>query len=294
MFVRREIASTDADLRAMQSLAERIWRVGAGWHIGDIPWGRRQHTGRDAEWRTMLWELDGQVVGWGWVRLPGHLDLLVDPAHAGVADEILEWFPTVATADELSVTTMSTEPHLQDALRRAGFVETEDDHLLLRYHHDLRELAEPKIPEGFTLRPLAGDEDVEQRVEVHRSAFHPSRVTTESYAAVRGSWPYRQDLDWVVEAPDGRFAASCLIWWDERNRNGELEPVGAHQDFRRLGLAQAACLGALHRLRELGAQDAVVMSVGDPTKPAARGLYLSLGFVDHCRTLKFVRPRVSA
>lgn len=293
MFVRREVTGTDEDLRAMQSLAQRIWWPGAGWHIGDIPWGRRQHTGREAEWPTKLWQRDGEVVGWGWVRLPGHLDLLVDPEHAEVADEILEWFATVATADELSVNAMNTEPFLHEAFGRAGFVEAEDDHLLLRYRHDLRELAEPVVPEGFTVRPVRGDEDLEQRVEVHRSAFHPSRVTQESYAAVRASWPYRQDLDWVVEAPDGRFAASCLIWWDERNRCGELEPVGAHQDFRRLGLARAACLGALHRLKELGAEEAVVMSVGDPAKPAARGLYLSLGFVDHSRTVKYARPRAA-
>jgi ribosomal protein S18 acetylase RimI-like enzyme len=291
MFVRREITGTDADLRAMQSLAERIWWTGAGWHIGDIPWGRRQHIGREPEWPTMLWERDGEAVGWGWVRLPGDLDVCADPAHAEVLEEILAWFPTAAPAVELAVTTMNGDQHVIDALHKAGYAEVPDDHLLLRYHHDLADLPAPVVPDGFTVRPVAGDDEVERRVEAHRSAFHPSRVTPDSYAGVRASWPYRQELDWVVEAPDGRFAAFCLIWWDERNGTAELEPVGTHQDFRRLGLARAACLGAMRRARELGATDAVVMSTGDPAKPAARGLYLDLGFVDHSRTLRFARPR---
>ncbi len=48
------------------------------------------------------------------------------------------------------------------------------------------------------------------------------------YACVRAAWPYRQDLDCVVEAPDGTIAAYALAWLDEANGVGELEPVGTH------------------------------------------------------------------
>ena len=50
-------------------------------------------------------------------------------------------------------------------------------------------------------------------------------------------WPYRADLDCVVEAPDGSLVAYCLAWLDDANRVGELEPVGTHPDYRRRGLA---------------------------------------------------------
>jgi predicted GNAT family acetyltransferase len=102
-------------------------------------------------------------------------------------------------------------------------------------------------------------------------------------------------LHWVVEAPDGRFAAFCLIWWDEHNHVGELEPVGAHQDIRRLGLAGAACLGAMRAVRDLGATHAVVNSLGQPDNPGPRALYHSLGFVHHSQTVKYaassLRPK---
>jgi ribosomal protein S18 acetylase RimI-like enzyme len=286
MIRRRDVESSDADLRAIQSLCQRIWWTGSSWHIGDIPWGRRQHIGRDPEWPTAVWERDGEVLAWGWVRLPDHLDLAVHPDHPELADEVLAWFREVALSDHVSAYALDSEPHLIAAFRAAGLRETADPHFMCRYHHDLVALDLPAVPEGFTLRPVRGDEDVPRRVDVHRSAFHPSRVTVESYANVRGSWPYREDLDWVVEAPDGRFAAFCLIWWDEVNGAGELEPVGTHRDFRRLGLARAACLGAMHRLRELGASGAVVNSLGSPDNPGPRSLYLSLGFADHSRTVK--------
>ncbi|HEY7173661.1 MAG TPA: GNAT family N-acetyltransferase, partial [Micromonosporaceae bacterium] len=226
-----------------------------------------------------------------WVRLPGHLDLAIDPGHAELGGDVLAWFRDVAVADEIVAHALNTEPHLIAAFRAARFREVEDDHLTVQCRHDLATLAEPDVPDGFTVRPVRGDEDVPRRVDVHRSAFHPSRVTEESYANVRASWPYRQDLDWVVEAPDGRFAAFCLIWWDEQNHAALMEPVGAHQDFRRLGLARAACLGALRAVRELGATEAAVNCSGAADNPGPRALYHSLGFVDYAHTVKYVGAR---
>jgi ribosomal protein S18 acetylase RimI-like enzyme len=291
---RREIQSSDADLRAMQSLCEAIWWAGSSWHIGDIAWGRRQHIGRDAEWRTAVWEREGEVLAWAWVRLPDHLDLAVHPEHPELAAEVVDWFREVAVADDLVAYAMDTEPHIIAAFAAAGFREVDDPHVMYRYTHSLATLDEPVVPDGFVVRPVRGDDDVPRRVDVHRSAFHPSRVTVDSYANVRASWPYRQDLDWVVETPDGSFGAFCLIWWDEVNRVGELEPVGTHQDFRRLGLARSACVGAMRALRDLGATEAVVLSFDLPDKPGPRALYHSLGFVDHSRTVKYAGSRRSS
>lgn len=121
MIERRVVAGTRADVREMQRLCERIWFAGTSWHIGDMAWGRFLHTGREPEWPTAIWTDDGEVLGWAWVRLPGHLDLAVDPAYPEVAAEIMEWYPTVATADELTAYASSDDPHLIEAFRAAGF-----------------------------------------------------------------------------------------------------------------------------------------------------------------------------
>jgi ribosomal protein S18 acetylase RimI-like enzyme len=103
------------------------------------------------------------------------------------------------------------------------------------------------------------------------------------------AWPYRMDLDCIAVAPDGRVASYCLSWLDDQNAVGELEPVGTHADFRRLGLASAVSAFALRRLREEGAETAVVYARGDAAYPVPKRLYESLGFAQRARTITFTR-----
>lgn len=290
MATRRDVTD-QAGVRAMQALAGRIWRTESGWHIGDVVWGRYQHIGREPEWRTALWEAGGQVVAWAWVHLPDRLELCVDPAHADLGPEVIAWAESVVTAPAIRGYVMAAETYLTGVFEAAGYRAVDDPAYLIRYVHDLVELPDPVLPDGYLVRPVRADDphDIAQRVDVHRSGFHPSRVTTDSYANVMAAWPYRADLDWVAQAPDGRLAASCLIWWDEANQVGELEPVSAHADFRRQGLATATCLGALRALRDLGARTAVVCSHEGPGHEAPRALYQGLGFVDVTHTVKYTR-----
>jgi ribosomal protein S18 acetylase RimI-like enzyme len=118
-----------------------------------------------------------------------------------------------------------------------------------------------------------------------RDVWAPSLVTESSFANVQAAWPYRASLDCVVEAPDGRFAAYCLIWPDDENRVGELEPVGVREEFRRRGLGSAVCTFALRRLHEEGGRQAIVYCATD----AACGLYESIGFRRHATAVGYSR-----
>ncbi len=288
--VRRDYAGP-ADLRRMQELVSRLWSVDATWHIGDVAWGRYQHTGREAEWPTALWFDDGELVGWGWVRLPGYLGFTCRPDRPEVADAIVAWFLTVATAAELTSETLR-EPVLSGALERAGFAIVPDPDALVLLVRDLTALDPVEPPDGYRVRAITGPAELAARVAVHRAVWHPSRVTEESYANVMAAWPYRAELDWVAQAPTGDFAAHCVIWYDEAVGVGELEPVGTHPEHRRRGLGRATCLGALHALRALGGRQAVVLSHDYPDRPASLALYRALGFRDHARivTYRLTRP----
>jgi ribosomal protein S18 acetylase RimI-like enzyme len=136
---------------------------------------------------------------------------------------------------------------------------------------------------------MAEEPSLARRVAVHRAAFHPSRVTEESYANVVRTWPYRPELDCFVEAPDGTLAAYALAWYDDTNRVGELEPVGTHPDHRRRGLGRAVNLFALRHLRSAGATIATVACRGDDSYPVPRRLYRSVGFRELTRTVPFVK-----
>ena len=136
---------------------------------------------------------------------------------------------------------------------------------------------------------MAAYGDFSSRAAAHRSAFHPSRFTDDVYEVVRRETPWRADLDCVVVAPNGEVAAYALAWLDERNRLGELEPVGVRAEDQRRGLGRAVCLFALRRLREEGADTALVASRGDDAYPGPLALYESIGFRELWRDLVFTR-----
>ena len=98
-------------------------------------------------------------------------------------------------------------------------------------------------------------------------------------------WPYRSSLDCIVEAPDGRFAGYCLMWPDDENRVGELEPVGAREEFRRLGVGAAVCTFAL-RACTRKADDRRSSTV---SRSLARALYESIGFRIHATIVGYCR-----
>jgi GNAT superfamily N-acetyltransferase len=303
---RHEYTGSD-DLLAMQRAVQRTWTPQQRWHVGDLAWGRYALPGQEPNWRTALWrDGTGEVSAWGWVELPGHLDLHVDPAYPELAGDVIEWFEAVATASERSVTVLETEHHLVAALERAGYQPVTEAPF---FQHCLTDLGGPftalEMPAGYRARAVRVEEAV-ARAALHRSAWQPSRigklfvppvdfgdaeslVTSESYQVVMNSWPYRHDLDQVIEAPDGTLAAFALGWIDEVNRVGELEPVGTDPHHARRGLGSAVSLACMEALRNAGATRAVVYPRGDSAYPVARRLYFGLGFRPVARTVTYSR-----
>ena len=120
------------------------------------------------------------------------------------------------------------------------------------------------------------EEELEERVAIHREVWHPSRVTVDGYQAIRAIPGYDPELDIVAVAPDGTIAAYCICWHDEVNRHGLFEPVGAREAYRGRGLAKAVLLETMRRLRDRGCEHAYVLTFEDRL-PACR-LYLAAGF----------------
>jgi ribosomal protein S18 acetylase RimI-like enzyme len=271
----------ESDLRLIQGLISDTWRlVGpvAPVHVGDVTWWLYQHLNKLAEVRIQLW-LDGDecvAFAWNWLKRDA-LDCLVHPERPELLDDVLSW------ADADVVYAQESDAEKVAGLEARGYERRHDDAM----NHMVLSLAEapgePRVPDGYRLRTV-GPGDLERRVEVHRAAFAPSRVVPESYARLQREWPYRADLDHVVEAPDGSLAAFCIAWLDEKNRAGLLEPVGTHPDHRRRGLASAVCLAAVGRLRALGAENAVIGSdVGSP----GAAVYERIGFRTVTRHVPF-------
>jgi ribosomal protein S18 acetylase RimI-like enzyme len=266
----------------MQELAldqRRLLGVRATWHVGDVTWGLRQHEGREDEWTFRLWEDGGRVVAWSWLKgAKGLLEHDVRRDHLHLLDEIL------AEPDARAVSAFDDDEETLAALARHGFARRDGE-----YRFNAREVAERPEPaplaDGFRLRTVEPEDDLAERVAIHRDVWAPSRVTESSYANVMASWPYRSSLDCVVEAPDGRLAAYVLVWPDDANGVGLFEPVGTRAEFRRRGLGAAVCTFALQRLHDEGLREAIVLCESD----GACGLYESVGFRRHATSVTYTR-----
>ncbi|MFB4316130.1 GNAT family N-acetyltransferase [Actinomadura sp. 21ATH] len=286
--------SGPSDLRAMQALTQRLGPRGSRWHIGELVWDRHQHPGRDASLPTALWERDGEVAAWAWLERPAELKLHHDPAHPGLVEDVLRWFDEVAEGDSRTVVVLDAETGLIETLRRHGYREdTAPGPFFVHLRRALAALPEPRVPAGYTLRHVRDARDAGIRAAAHRAAFSrpgaPSKVTGAAYERLMGIWPYRNELDWLVEAPGGTPAAFCLVWADEHNREAVLEPVGTDPGHRRRGLASAAILAALRTARDLGMETARVAARGDDAYPSARATYASVGFRRAGRNVTYVR-----
>jgi ribosomal protein S18 acetylase RimI-like enzyme len=275
------------DLRAMESVVSAAWSSPARplvhCTIGDLEWWIAG-AGPGVDWseRLRLWSVGGDPVGWGWFKPPGDLDWFVGPElpaadERRVRDEILDWGVERARS--------AGAPHLEvwgaDGWRESehlvgrGWTATEE--ALTQFLQPLdREIEPPAVPPGYRVRTLAGPEEIPARVEVHRAAFAPSKMTVEKYAICVEQDHYEYDRDVVVEAPDGSFAAFTMCWHDAAGSIGEFEPVGTHPDHRRLGLGRAANLHGLRQLQAAGARDALVFSLR--SNVASEALYRSVGF----------------
>ena len=291
--------ASDEDLVRMQALMSRSWdaeRPVVAGTPGDLEWWISQEPAFDGSKRIRLWFDGNELVAWAWlqgssIEWHGAPGLTAGAIH----EEMLDWLEGEAGSSPApgepvrttSMWAMESERQLIALLERRGYEPTDDvlSHWVRPCHAAIPELA---LPHGYRIRTVRWPDDLEARVEVHRAAFAPSRMTLERYQRLEEQRHYAPEGDFVVEAPDGTFAAFAISWYDPAGRVGELEPVGTHPDHRRLGLGRAVCLAAIARLCDLGAEEVLIFS--SASNAASEALYASLGASAVTRSVKYGRP----
>lgn len=245
----------------------RLWENRAGELIG-FAWRDKHGTGLQAAPQHRYdSELLAQRVAWGEMR-----------QREAVAQEGGEPTYTVAAFEN--------NLPLLDLLAQQGF--QRDEFYMLHMRRDLSQpIPEAKLPEGWVVRHVAGEGEFEQRVDIHREVWHPSKVTLEAYRRMRGIAGYTPECDFVAVAPDGTFASYCICWLDTVNHIGEFEPVGTRPAFRGQGIGKALMLHALRCLQAQGMHTAIVCAIGS-NEPAWQ-LYESVGFQTYNRSFDYTK-----
>ena len=245
--------------------------------IADFEWWQVNDDDPDSLRTSWLWfDSEERLVAFTW---PGEssIDYAIHPDRADLEPVILDdWLSNAESFPGVpALHCADRNLRLIQALKARGFTRVRS-----AYNDWTQPLGTPRDrpvpPARYGVRAFRGEEEIESRVAVHRSAFHPSSMTVGKHRRAMASPLYRQDLDLVAVAPDGEIAAYALVWFDPVNRTGLFEPVGTHADHRRRGLARLVVLEGLRRLQALGATQAFVGSAYDD-EPSDR-LYASCGF----------------
>jgi ribosomal protein S18 acetylase RimI-like enzyme len=256
-------------------------------HLLDFPWRLSSHSVLPAR-DVVVWEDEaGELLGLAaWQQPWAALDFFVRPrpAQHEVEEQLFAWaMARFQAMDEERGAPLPywVELRADDAERQAlvaayGFT-LDEDYTDIHLRRPLAHLPEAApLPDGITIRPLAGESEVAAYVAVHRAAFESESMTVEWRAQTLRMSQYLPDLDLVAVTPEGRLAGFLVGWLDAARHLAQIEPMGAHPDFRGMGLARAVLLEGLRRFQTHGATEAIVET--ESGRSPALHAYQAVGF----------------
>lgn len=140
-------------------------------------------------------------------------------------------------------------------------------------------IPEYQLPNGFTIRSVDIEQDFVQYKKVQSAVFpHCSHMTKRTAKIYSTASFYNKDLDLVAVDSHGNFAAFCTVRMDPVSRMAELEPVGTHPNYRKLGLAKSVICEGLRRLQKYHPSSLCIL--GAAASEDANRLYDSVGFTE--------------
>ncbi len=283
----------DRDRQRMMALAQEYPQ--ANFHCIDLPY-RFSSWAFDSVENIGLWEDDqGQLVAWAVLQTPfWTIDVVFHPTVEDVLHaQVLEWADAQAQRGLDSpygrpiwfINVFDWQHQRHHDLEQRGFIaqtnqgENSWTKVLLKHPH-VGALLSASIPEGWTIRPLGGLDEVEAYVTLHRAVFESTSMTAEWRARTLQHPDYRPETDMIAINPAGEIAAFCIGWFSASGIDGrpcgQIEPLGVRADMRRSGIARAILSETVQRLYNMGAVQVIVET--DNQRNAALTLYEAVGF----------------
>ncbi|HEU5100789.1 MAG TPA: GNAT family N-acetyltransferase [Roseiflexaceae bacterium] len=264
-------------------------------HLVDMPF-RAASTWRDRDCQVGLWKNESQLLAWAVFQPPWrNLDYAIAPSERGSAleQEVFAWGKQqmIAYAKHMgeplhgAVELFEDTPRAQrtvEHLQALGFEQL--DWSIPRFELDLRcEFPDYQLPAGFRIRPLNGQQEVQEYVDLVEAVFGPNWMTGEWRRRTIAHPAYRPEIDLIAanaqDVPVG--FCGCWLWRDI----GQIEPLGVHPEYRGLGLARALELAACAALQRQGAR--LLYVDHGSTNERAIALSLKTGFRQTNNALRY-------
>ncbi len=228
-----------------------------------------------------------------WSRHPDDGNLVteyyVHPRHCTreLVEDILKWGARRANevaTDEIRDVTLYSGEHLLRSKPQADFLSLGFSRLVAspvrRSIYLVRPLGDkipdPSLPPGYSIMTVGKESGVKQYEEIYD--FTDVQADYREYLLASDEYNHL-----VVLNPEGTFVAYCEYsicrreWEGKGDRVGWIDYVGTRQVERGKGIGTAILLDALSRLKGLGAEDAMLVTITD-NLPALR-IYKKAGFI---------------
>jgi mycothiol synthase len=234
-----------------------------------------------------------------------HLCYEIDPQceTAEMHSEIIDWGIStfkqlkdegkVKRGDSLDTNCDERDTLRIDRLKFSGFVP--QDLMTLHLSRSLLEPIPPvKLPAGFTIRPVAGEEEVDAIVALYHDAYGSNRMERDDVLSIMRTTSYERELDLVAVSPEGRLAGLCTCNIEEDlnkilpHKLGSTDPVLVHPDFQGLGLSRALICRAWELLRSRGIEVAELGTSSHNEKGIAA--FTKTGYLIDARRQWFSHP----
>ncbi len=221
---------------------------------------------------------EGRLAGFALVDPANNLLFEIDPALATkeMEDELVAWGVSKASAQLFGIQQLPSldtacrwdRIDRQDFLARHGFARVPGE--AVKMERALAQpIPDPILPDGFSIRPIAGEQEVEAYVALQRAAFGTQNMTAGRRLAILGAQEYIPELDLVAVDAQGRLAGLCVCRISatenqhSRRVAGWIDLLATHPAHRRWGLGCALLLTGLRRLKDRGMEAAWLSTNGD-------------------------------
>ena len=211
---------------------------------------------------TRLWQRADELISFAFVDMGNNLRFAITDGQRSdeLENEIVDWGLDCVRQRNTETgeqNTLDASCRADDMIQLAflekfGFVR--EPIRSLEYSRPLEgTIEEISLPPGFSIRSVAGEDEVNALVSLHRAAFGTDNMTVEERLAIMRAPNYAPSLDLVAVAPNGDLSAFCICGFDE-DGTGSTDPIGTHPNYQRLGLGKAIVTEGLRALQNRGAK----------------------------------------
>ncbi len=210
----------------------------------------------------------------------------IDPAYSYIEREILIWIEqhcldkkkALKKKEQLNTHTIEGNSAREKVLTELGYIKGE-----IASYLRLRPINTPGskffCPEDFKIRAIKGKSDYDQlAVLIRLISGHGEWFDAKILEGIARCSFYKQDLDLVAIAPDGSIASFCTFRMDPISKITNLEPMGTHPKYRKLGLAKGLISEGLRRAMKYNPTFFYIGGAANTS--AANRLYDSVGFTE--------------